>query len=59
MEILGPYLWLFAVLGGAVLLGAAIAYGMRRTARRSAAEQARTEAATRRDYAEEDAERPD
>ncbi len=58
MEVLGPYWWLFATLGGAILLGLALAFGMKRNSERTSAEKARTEAATRREYAEEDAERP-
>ena len=58
MEQSGSYLWLIVVLGGAILLGAAIAYGMYRSRRRSLAEQIHTEAATRDEYAKEDAERP-
>jgi hypothetical protein len=59
MEFLGPYMWLLVLVLGVVALGGAIAWGMRRTAHRTLAEQARTEAATRREYADEDAERPD
>ncbi|MGV3650010.1 MAG: hypothetical protein ACO1OK_01175 [Devosia sp.] len=59
MEFIGPYFWLFAVLGGALILGLAIAFGMKRSAHATPREKAVTEAATRADYAEEDAERPD
>jgi hypothetical protein len=59
MDFLGPYGWLFAVLGGAIILGLAIAWGMKRTGDRTAREVQVNEAGAREEYAREDAERPD
>lgn len=55
MEFFGPYGWLFAVLGGAVLLGLGMAIGMYRSSRLTRGEAMRGEAATHATY--EDAER--
>lgn len=57
MEFFGPYGWLFATLGGAILLGIAIAYGMVHARRRSARDRAIADAATHEEYAEEEEER--
>jgi hypothetical protein len=46
--------WALWVALGTVILGLVIAYGMLRTARRTRAEKAVTEAGTRRIYQEED-----
>ena len=54
-----PALWLIMTAGGALVLGAAIAYGMRSTQRRrqDPAAQARTDRATRDLYKREEAKR--
>jgi hypothetical protein len=57
MEFFGPYGWLFATLGGAILLGIAIAYGMVHARRRNIRDRAVADAATREEYAEEERER--
>lgn len=48
-------LWAFVVIGGPVILGIAIAWGVL-TSRRSAKAEARTEKATRKMYDEQNAE---
>lgn len=48
--------WLLVLTLGVVVLGAAIAFGAMRNRSRSLAERARTEAATREEYREEDRE---
>ncbi len=50
--------WSFVVVIGAILLGAALAYGMWINSRRTRADKMVTEAATRREYKEEDRDRP-
>ncbi|GHA31615.1 hypothetical protein GCM10007989_29600 [Devosia pacifica] len=57
MEFLGPYGWLIATLGGAIILGLAIAWGMRRSSQRTPQEKARTEAGVHEEYRKEDQER--
>lgn len=57
MEFLGPYGWLFATLGGAILLGIVIAYGMVHARRRSIRDRSVADTATREEYAEEERER--
>jgi type VI protein secretion system component VasK len=47
-------IWLFAVFGGAVLLGAAMAFGIVAWRRRSVAAERISEAATRANYRAED-----
>jgi hypothetical protein len=49
-------LYFFAVAGGAVILGAAIAYGFARNKQRTAAEKRATEAGTHRIYEKEERE---
>jgi hypothetical protein len=46
--------WFLAVVGGTIVLGIAIAYGMIRVGRRSPSEQRRTEEATREIYHKDD-----
>ncbi len=50
----GPSLWLIVLTLGAILLLAAMIYGFYRGQRRSRAEEALTEAATRQEYERED-----
>ena len=50
----GPSLWLIVLTLGAILLLAAMIYGFYRNQRRSRAEEALTEAATRQEYERED-----
>jgi len=57
MEFLGPYGWLFAIVGGVVLLGLFLAFGMRRTAQLTPTESAVRDAGTRQAYREAEAER--
>ena len=57
METTGPALWLIVLTLGAFALAAALAYGALRNRRRSPAEKAVTEAATRQEYRQEDEER--
>jgi hypothetical protein len=54
MEISGQTFWLILLTLGVLLLAGAMAYGRMRTKSRTAVERAATEAATRREYAEED-----
>ncbi len=49
-------LWLFLVVGGFIILGALIAYGVSRNKSRSTAEVARSELGTREVYGKEGAE---
>lgn len=57
MGFMGPEAWLFAILGGAILLGIAIAYGMKRSSKLTRGEVAQQEAATKREYQVEEADR--
>ena len=50
----GPTVWLLLLTVGAVALGAAIIYGMSQNRKRTPAEKALTEAATRREHEIED-----
>lgn len=50
-----PYLWLIILTVGVAILGASIAFGLLRNRTRTPLERATTEAATRREYAREDA----
>lgn len=50
----GPAFWLIVLTVGVIALGLAMAYGMMRNRRRTPAERAQTEAATKREYAAED-----
>jgi len=54
METSGQTFWLILLTLGVVVLAAAIIYGMLRNRQRTRLEEAATEAATRREYAEED-----
>lgn len=54
METSGQTFWLILLTLGVVVLAAAIIYGMLRNRQRTRLEEATTEAATRREYAEED-----
>ena len=54
MDTSGPTFWLILLTVGVVVLAAAIIYGMLRNRQRTWQEIATTEAATRREYAEED-----
>jgi cytochrome c-type biogenesis protein CcmH/NrfF len=54
METSGQTLWLILLTLGVVVLAAAIIYGMMRNRQRTRLEEVTTEAATRREYAEED-----
>ncbi len=51
---LGPTLWLIAIAGGFLLLGAVFYYGMRRNKDRTVGEKIATEAGTRQVYKEEE-----
>ena len=53
-----PWFWLVVVGGGAIILGAVIAFGQARTSKLTNSEEAVRDAGTRRVYAEED-KRPD
>lgn len=46
--------WLFAIAGGAAILGVAIAYGLMRNRERTTHEKLQSEAGARRIYEEED-----
>ena len=50
----GPALWLMLLTIGVIALGAAMAYGIIQNRKRTRAEKALTEAATRREYQKED-----
>jgi hypothetical protein len=53
----GPTLWLLLLTIGVVALGLAIGYGISQNQKRTAAEKALTEAATQREYQQEDRDR--
>jgi hypothetical protein len=57
METSGQTFWLILLTLGVVVLAAAMIYGAMRNRRRTPLEEVRTEAATRREYAEEDRDR--
>lgn len=50
----GPSFWLILLTIGVVALGLAMAYGMRRNKQRTLQEKLVTDAATRREFREED-----
>lgn len=54
----GPTLWLLLLTVGVVALGLAIGYGISQNRKRTAAEKALTEAATQREYQQEDRDGP-
>lgn len=54
METSGQSLWLILLTLGVVVLGLAMAYGIRKNSQRSVTEKRVTEAATKREYARED-----
>ena len=58
MEMLNGLPWALATVFGALVLLAAIGYGIWVNRKRSAADRRFTEAATRREYAAEDKDRP-
>ncbi len=57
MTELGFYPWLFVVLGGAIILGIAIAYGVMHNRRRSISEIAASERGAQRVYEDANRER--
>lgn len=50
MPELGPILWIIAILGGAIILGAAIAYGTMKNRKVTRAEEFASERKTREIY---------
>ncbi|WP_375450100.1 hypothetical protein [uncultured Devosia sp.] len=54
MEPSGPFLWLIALVGGLIVLGLAMAYGMSRNSTRTPGEKQVTEDATRARYDADD-----
>ena len=59
MEIAGPTLWLIVLTIGVIVLGAAMAYGMRRNRDRTLSEKITTEVETRRGYEKQDKNEPE
>ncbi|MVT00014.1 hypothetical protein [Devosia marina] len=55
----GPALWLVVLTVGVIVLGGAMAYGMRRNRDRTLSEKITTEVETRRGYEEQDKNPPD
>lgn len=55
----GPALWLIVLTVGVIVLGGAMAYGMRRNRDRTPSEKVTTEVETRRGYEEQDKNPPD
>ena len=54
MDIVGPALWFIVLTVGVIVLGVAIAYGMRRNRDRTLSEKITTEVETRRGYEKQD-----
>lgn len=59
MDIAGPALWLIVLTIGVIVLGVAMAYGMRRNRDPTLSEKITTEVETRRGYEKQDKNEPE
>ena len=59
MDIAGPALWLIVLTIGVIVLGVAMAYGMRRNRDRTLSEKITTEVETRHGYEKQDKNEPE